>query len=85
MNDINLVRVNKSSMKNRDNRKHSKQVDPHLDTPAEANMEKHINFVEMEGANESDRHKDDFSEKRREKWQKGIEEGERERQNSEKD
>ena len=51
--------------------------DPHLDAPAEANREKHINFREV---NEEDadlisfKNKDEVI-KRREAWQKGLEEG----------
>jgi len=63
------------------------KIDKRLDIPAEANTEKHINFMEAEekGAeNRSDDNqfghsKDD--EKRREEWQKGLDEGEKARNN----
>ena len=56
--------------------------DKRLDVPSEANREKHINFLEAEektsndNVSEKDRfgHTDD-DEKRREAWQKGLEEG----------
>ena len=57
--------------------------DKRLDIPSEANREKHINFMEAEertGNNTSDDdrfgHTDDDA-KRREEWQKGLEEGEK--------
>jgi hypothetical protein len=59
--------------------------DPRLDIPAEANREKHLNFMEAEertasdGASDSDRFgstKED--EERRRQWQEGIEEGRKE-------
>ena len=55
-----------------------KQTDPRLDTPSEANTEKHINFLEAEESQSGTR--DDKEEKerdrqRKDEWQKGIEEG----------
>lgn len=58
--------------------------DKRLDIPSEANREKHINFLEAEekisAGNDSDDERfghtgDD--EKRKEKWQRGITEGEK--------
>ena len=58
--------------------------DKHLDIPSEANREKHINFLEAEErpSNEHSSDKDrsarsDDDNKRREEWQKGLEEGEK--------
>ena len=57
--------------------------DKRLDIPSEANREKHINFLEAEertSSNDPDEarfgHSEDDS-KRREEWQRGLEEGEK--------
>lgn len=56
--------------------------DKRLDAPAEANREKHINFLEAEeqAYNESDAGNDrtgktDEDRRRQEEWQKGLREG----------
>ena len=56
--------------------------DQHLNIPSESNREKHINFLEAEertGSSTGDDnrfgHSDD-DQKRREEWQRGLEEGE---------
>lgn len=59
-------------------------TDPHLDAPSEANREKHINFREVAEEDAdfiSFKNKDDVN-KRREAWQKGLEEGREKRDNS---
>lgn len=60
--------------------------DKQLDIPAEANRDKHINFLEAEERTSSENrpgdkrfgHNDD-DEKRREEWQRGLAEGEAEK------
>lgn len=58
--------------------------DKQLDVPAEANTEKHINFLEAEGqtSDESDRATQNTKEddNRRKEWKRGLAEGERERE-----
>ena len=58
--------------------------DIRLDTPGEANREKHINFLEAE-ENNSQRSGsnvvDDFAAERRRQWEEGIAEGKKARQN----
>jgi hypothetical protein len=57
--------------------------DPHLDIPAEANREKHINFMEAEeqGNEESrNRNEEEFMERRQKEWKEGLEEGRKERE-----
>lgn len=58
--------------------------DKHLDIPSEANREKHINFLEAEERTSSEQSSDkdrsahsDDDNKRREEWQKGLEESEK--------
>lgn len=72
-------------MINRKDAKKNTPIDPHLDTPAEANREKHINFLEIEeGVNRSQNDLvDDFASERRKEWEKGIAEGKEERDKSE--
>lgn len=72
-------------MINRKDAKKNTPIDPHLDTPAEANREKHINFLEIEeGVNRSQNDQvDDFASERRKEWEKGIAEGKEERDKSE--
>ena len=64
--------------------------DPRLDVPAEANREKHINFMDAEektaagNVSEEDRFgstKEDTE--RRKEWQQGLEEGRKAAQNNE--
>jgi phosphoribosyl-AMP cyclohydrolase len=65
--------------------KKQEQPDPHLDIPAESNREKHINFMEVEeesAGKTGETRKEDFSRERGEQWKKGIEEGERARQDN---
>lgn len=64
-------------MKNRKETKENISIDPHLDTPTEANREKHINFLEVEeGSGRSGNDNvDDFAKERRKEWEKGIAEG----------
>jgi hypothetical protein len=57
--------------------------DRRLDTPGEANTEKHINFLELEeegGNRNSSNQVDDFAEERRRQWQEGIAEGKKARE-----
>ena len=56
-----------------------KRTDPRLDTPSEANREKHINFMEVEeGADRSDdREERKRDRERQEQWKDGLEEGRR--------
>ena len=52
--------------------------DPHLDTPAEANTQEHINFLDIESPGGGDRgnnRKDKETEERQKQWREGIEEG----------
>jgi hypothetical protein len=58
--------------------------DKRLDIPSEANREKHINFLEAEERTSTDNVSDDKrfghddeDQKRREEWQRGLEEGEK--------
>ncbi|RYZ29415.1 MAG: hypothetical protein EOO10_06425 [Chitinophagaceae bacterium] len=60
--------------------------DKRLDIPSEANREKHINFLEAEEKASNKQHSgndhsadSDDNRKRREEWQKGLEEGEKAR------
>jgi hypothetical protein len=65
-------------MENRKDAKKNTPIDPHLDTPAEANREKHINFLEVEDesvSRPSNDQVDDFASERRKQWEKGIAEG----------
>lgn len=58
--------------------------DPHLDVPSEANRDKHINFREVAEKDAdliSFKNKDEVT-KRREAWQKGLEEGRKEKENN---
>jgi hypothetical protein len=67
-------------MKDKQKRPQEQEPDPHLDTPSEANREKHINFRDIEEESEdvvNFQNKDEVK-KRREQWQQGIEEGKKE-------
>jgi hypothetical protein len=61
------------------------EQDKRLDTPSEANREKHINFLEAEertGSNSDDDKRfghTDEDQKRKEEWQRGLAEGEKAR------
>lgn len=65
--------------------KDKSQPDPQLDTPAEANTEKHINFLEVEeqsaGRRDED-NQDQFADERKKQWEQGLAEGEEERKKS---
>ena len=61
-------------------------TDPRLDIPAEANREKHINFLEVEeeSANRTGNDNiDDFANERRKEWERGIAEGKKAREENE--
>lgn len=71
-------------MKRNQKDKQPRQPDRHLDIPAEANRDKHINFEKIEEGDDpivQFKNKDDFKD-RQERWQQGIEEGEKENKNS---
>lgn len=73
-------------MENRKDGKKNTPVDPHLDTPSEANREKHINFLEVEedSANRSNNDQvDDFASERKKEWERGIAEGKEARDRNE--
>lgn len=59
-----------------------KQTDRHLDTPSEANRDKHINFPEVEEDSAGNFTIDKSSDDRKKQWKEGIKEGESERQNA---
>jgi hypothetical protein len=55
-----------------------KKIDPNLDTPSEANRQKHINFLDVENDVEEEQNRkrnDEFSEERQKQWKEGIAEG----------
>jgi hypothetical protein len=63
--------------------------DSHLDVPAEANREKHINFMDAEEKTATENVSDDNrfgstkeDEERRKQWQQGLEEGRKAAQNN---
>ena len=60
-----------------DKQQANRQADPNLDIPAEANKEKHINFlaVEEESATKNGFNIDEFAAARKREWQQGIQEG----------
>ena len=64
-------------MENRNDARKNTPLDPHLDVPAEANREKHINFLEVEenGSRTGNDNVDDFASERRKEWERGIAEG----------
>lgn len=60
-----------------------KKIDPSLDTPSEANRQKHINFLDVENDVEQEqnrRENDEFSEERQKQWKGGIAEGKKARE-----
>ena len=63
-------------------RDNENKIDPRLDTPSEANTEKHINFLaeEERSANTKDKNDDDLSRQRRKEWEDGIAEGKKSRE-----
>jgi len=68
-----------------DNRKENQHPDKdiRLDVPAEANREKHINFLEVEeesAQRSSSNVVDDFAEERRKQWEEGIAAGKKARE-----
>jgi len=74
----------KTTMKKKNKNSTIRPPDQHLDTPSEANREKHINFKRLEeesGELISFKNKDEVKQRRKE-WQQGIEEGEKERRNA---
>lgn len=62
----------------KDNQKES-QKDIHLDIPAEANHEKHINFRDSEAEETADHNREDQLTERQKEWKEGLAEGERAR------
>ena len=56
-----------------------------LDVPAEANMEKHINFLEVEEESQTKTgfNADNFASERQKQWKEGLEEGEKARRETE--
>lgn len=65
--------------------KQQQPEDPNQDIPAEANRNKHINFldVEEESGNKTDVNDDSFATERRKQWKKGLQEGEEAQRNTE--
>lgn len=60
-------------------KKEDQQTDTRLDTPSEANREKHINFREVEEeSSDAVVFNNNDSKERKEEWQKGLEEGRKE-------
>jgi len=59
------------------------QIDKHLDVPAEANTEKHIDFPDVEQENATNFVIHEPDKERPKDWEKGIEEGNEERSRSE--
>jgi len=62
--------------------KNQSQVDRHLDTPSEANRDKHINFPEVEQDSSNNFVINKNTSDRQKQWQEEIEQGEKEKQNS---
>jgi hypothetical protein len=58
------------------------RVDRHLDSPSEANREKHINFREVEEESSGNFMVDKNSTERQKQWNEGMKEGAQERQNT---
>ncbi|MBD0352245.1 MAG: hypothetical protein M3342_19690 [Bacteroidota bacterium] len=72
-------------MKEREENSLPQDKDRHLDAPAEASQDKHINFLEVEeddNKNAGDNRKDKETEERQKQWKQGLQEG-REARNSE--
>ena len=66
-------------MKEREETRLPQDKDPHLDIPAEANTQEHINFLEAEENTSAQDRKNEETEERQKQWQQGIEEGNKER------
>lgn len=64
----------------KENEQHSQ--DTHLDAPAEANREKHINFPEVEEESSGNFAIDKTTSKRQEQWHREIKEGEEEKRSA---
>ncbi|MCU7552000.1 hypothetical protein OCK74_22965 [Chitinophagaceae bacterium LB-8] len=65
-------------MKHRERDRLPQDKDRHLDTPQEANRDKHINFLDIENPgdqNKDNRKRDKETEERRKEWKQGIAEG----------
>ena len=64
-------------MPDRENTEQEQRMDSHLDVPAEANTDKHINFVQMEenDVNDNGSNKDRSSQERKKEWKEGLKEG----------
>jgi hypothetical protein len=58
------------------------RIDQHLDSPSEANREKHINFREVEEESSGNFMIDKNSTDRQKQWEQGIKEGGQENQNT---
>lgn len=56
-----------------------RKVGPHLDTPSQANKEKHINFREVEEESAENFAIDKSSSERQKQWQQEINKGEEEK------
>ena len=68
-------------MNSADKNKKQDEQDPQLGPPAQANEEKHINFLEEEDQSDAlriDTSQDD-TKQRRDQWQKGLDEGKKKR------
>jgi hypothetical protein len=63
------------SSKNNMRQENNRKTDPNLDTPSESNRDKHVNFRELEEDNSSSNKMSDQDKKRRDEWNRGIEEG----------
>lgn len=69
-------------MKEREENKLPREKDPHLDTPAEANTDEHINFLAIEESGDQNTgtpEKDTETKERQKQWQQGLEEGRKEK------
>jgi hypothetical protein len=58
--------------------KEQQDIDRRLDTPSEANREKHINFVEAEDTDRDQGNTEKLTDRQKE-WRQGIAKGEEER------
>ena len=74
----------KKFMEKRTNEPLPEPKDPSLDVPAEANTEKHIDFLDIEDpvneGNSGDR-QDQQTKERQKEWREGLEEGRRAKEN----
>ena len=61
------------------------RIDPHLDTPSEANREKHINFPEAEEEGSEQTAGSSNTSDRQKEWKQGIEEGREAKRNAAQD